>query len=70
MSEPLETLPHIMPSATPSDAELAAWQALPRDEQLRRLQAKLSHPDCSAVSATTMSEILGRAQAAAKLQHG
>ena len=62
MSETGETLSHVIPSAAPNDAELAAWQALP----LPRLQAKLSHHDCSIVSDATMSEILGPAQAAAK----
>jgi hypothetical protein len=60
----------VMPSATPNEAELAAWEALSREEQLRRLQAKLSHPDCSAVSEATMGDILGHARAAAKGRHG
>jgi uncharacterized protein YbaP (TraB family) len=59
-----------MPSATPSDTDLAVWQALPRDEQLRRLQERLAHPDCAAASTATMSDILSRAQAATKLRHG
>ena len=70
MSETSETLARIVPSATPTDADIAAWQALPREEQLRRLQATLSHSDCSDVSGATMSEILKRAQSAAKIRHG
>jgi hypothetical protein len=70
MSETIETLSPVVPSAAPSDDEIAAWQTLPRDEQLRRLQARLAHPDCAAVSEATMSDILRRAQAAAKLRHG
>jgi hypothetical protein len=48
----------ILPSATPTDAELAAWTALPRDEQVRRYQEALSHPDCNEPSSETMSDIL------------
>jgi hypothetical protein len=70
MSETTESMSRVFPSAAPSDDEIAAWQSLPRDEQLRRLQARLTHPDCAAVSDATMSDILSRAQAAAKLRHG
>lgn len=70
MTETIETLSRVVPSAVPSNDEIAAWQGLPRDEQLRRLQAKVTHPDCAAVSDATMSDILSRAQAAAKLRHG
>ena len=70
MSESIEALSRVVPSAAPSDDEIAAWQTLPRDEQLRRLQARLTHPDFATVSDATMSDILSRAQAAAKLRHG
>ena len=70
MAETVENLSRVVPSAAPSDDEIAAWQALPRDEQLRRLRMRLTHPDCAAVSSATMSEILRRAQASAKLRHG
>jgi hypothetical protein len=70
MTETIENLSRVVPSATPSNDEVAAWQALSRDEQLRRLQARVTHPDCAAVSDATMSDILSRAQAAAKLRHG
>jgi hypothetical protein len=65
-----ELLAAVMPSATPSDAEIAAWQALPRDEQLRRLRAALSDADCSEASPSTMSDILNQARDAAKRRHG
>jgi hypothetical protein len=65
------TLPDVMPSATPSEAEIAAWQTLPRDEQLRRLRLILSHPDCDRVSETTMDDIRAKGQAlAARLRDG
>lgn len=68
MAETAENVSQGLPLAIPSDADLSTWQALPRDEQLRRLQAKLTHPDCQAVSTANMSDILGRARAAAKLR--
>ena len=65
------TLPDVMPSATPTEAEIKAWQALPRDEQLRRMRLALDHPDCKRVTTATMADIReeGRARAA-KLRHG
>jgi len=70
MAKTLKVNSIVMPSATPSEADIEAWQALPRDEQLRRLRETITHADCGAVSANTMSDILSRAQAAAKLRHG
>jgi hypothetical protein len=52
----------ILPSATPTDTELAAWTALPRDEQVRRYQEALAHPDCSQPSSETMNDILAIAR--------
>ena len=51
------TLSDTQPSATPSEAEIAAWQALPRDEQLRRLRQALADPDCDRPSGATMEDI-------------
>jgi hypothetical protein len=70
MSESVENLSRVVPSAAPSEDEIAAWQTLPRDEQLRRLRTRLTNPDCAEVSDATMSDILGRAKAAAKLRQG
>jgi len=70
MSELIESIGDVLPSATPGDAELAAWQSLSREDQLRRLQAKLAHPDCSVESGATMTDILERAQAAAERPRG
>lgn len=58
MTENADKLSEVKPSAAPIDAEIAAWQTLPREEQLRRLSEKLEHADCSAVSTATMSDIL------------
>jgi hypothetical protein len=64
-------LPDVMPSAVPSEAEIAAWQTLPRDEQLRRLRLFLSQPDCDRVSEATMDDIRAKGQAlAARLRDG
>jgi hypothetical protein len=48
----------ILPSATPTEAELVAWAALPRDEQVHRYQEALAHPDCSEPSNENMHDIL------------
>jgi hypothetical protein len=58
-------LPDVMPSAASSEAEIAAWQTLPRDEQLRRLRLVLSHPDCDRVSDATIDDIRVKGQALA-----
>jgi len=47
----------VMPSATPTEEEIAAWQALPRNEQLRRLRQTLTSPEASTPCSTTMAEI-------------
>ena len=47
----------VMPSATPSEEEIAAWQELPRDEQLRRTRQMLTSPEASTPCGTTMAEI-------------
>ena len=63
MSDTLTRPYKVMPSATPSDADIAAWNELTRDEQLRRMREYLSHPDCSTPSNMTVDEIVARAQA-------
>jgi hypothetical protein len=62
MSKTTDKLAQVVPSATPTDAELAAWAALPRDEQLRRYQEALAHPDCAAPTDDTMSDVLAAAR--------
>ena len=70
MTNVLDLHPDVMPSATPSEAELAAWEALPRDEQLRRMRAFFDDPACSKVSPNSMDDILRRARARAGVDHG
>jgi hypothetical protein len=62
MSQETDKLTRVMPSATPTEAELAAWAALPQDEQLRRYQEALAHPDCSMATDDSMSDILAAAR--------
>jgi len=65
MTSDLTAIDDVRPSATPTEADVRAWDALPRDEQLRRLRAALGHADCQAASSATMSEILTEARARA-----
>ncbi len=62
MTDEPKTLDRVLPSATPSEEDVRAWEALPREEQLRLLRAALTHPDCATVSVVTMSEILAEAR--------
>jgi hypothetical protein len=63
MSNATDKLADVTPSATPSEEDLRRWEALPRDEQLRRLRAALTHPDCSTAAPDSMSDILAAARA-------
>lgn len=58
-----KTLNKVVPSAMPSDADIAAWQDLPRDEQLRLTQEALAHPDCDRVGTASMAELRARGRA-------
>ena len=62
MSQTTDKPTPVMPSATPSQAELAAWADLPRDEQVRRYQEMFRHPDCNTFSTDTPDEILAAAR--------
>jgi hypothetical protein len=51
------------PSAPPpSEAELTAWRALSRDEQLSRYREVLTAPDAGRVSKATMADVLTAAR--------
>jgi hypothetical protein len=51
------------PSALPpTEAELAAWRALSRDEQLTRYRDALQAPDAGRVSKATMADVLTTAR--------
>lgn len=61
-AEILALIPAVMPSATPTKAEVAAWHRLSADEQLRRYREALHHPDADIVSNLTMDDILALAR--------
>ena len=65
MKNAIDNSVDVMPSATPTKEDIRNWDALPRDEQLRRLRAALTHPDCATATPDTMSDILAEAHARA-----
>jgi hypothetical protein len=70
MSQTTDKLTRVTPSATPTEAELAAWAALPRDEQVRRYQEALDHSDCSTPTDDTMSDVLAAARQRVATRNG
>ena len=58
----LALMPTVMPSALPSKAEVAAWNRLPGEEQLRRYRLALHHPDCDRISNLAMDDLLALAR--------
>ena len=62
MAQMTDKPPRVMPSATPSEAEIAAWAALPRDEQIRRYRELFQHPDCNTFTEDTPEDILAAAR--------
>ena len=65
-----DTLTRVMPSATPTDEEIAAWNELSREEQLKRYRELFNHPDCNTVSGATMDGILAEARRRSALRRG
>jgi hypothetical protein len=71
MPKTADTKARVMPGPLPAtDAELAEWNALTRDEQIERYREYLSHPDCRTFTDQTPDEILAEARkrAAARLR--
>jgi hypothetical protein len=62
MSQSTDQLSNAIPSATPTEAELEAWAALPRDEQVRRYQKLFAHSDCNNFTSDTPDDILAAAR--------
>jgi hypothetical protein len=62
MSQTTDKRTRALPSATPTEAELAAWDALSRDEQVRRYQEMFKHPDCNNFTTDTPDDILAAAR--------
>ena len=52
----------IMPSAAPTEDEIRRWQALPRDEQLRRLQMAISEGFDSGTTEHSIDDIIAQAR--------
>lgn len=57
MSETKTTTDNITPLATPTEDEVSRWQALPRDERVKRLRQTLSEAATSGISDKAMDEI-------------
>jgi len=52
----------IMPSAAPTEDEIRRWQALPRDEQLKRLRQAIDAGFDSGVSTRSIDDIIAEAR--------
>ncbi len=52
----------LMPSAAPSEEEIARWLALPREERERRVQRALEIGFSSGVSTRSIDEIIADAR--------
>ncbi len=63
MSETRDPDVYAVPSPLPpTEAELAAWRALSREEQLARYRSALHHPDCDRISDATVADVLTKAR--------
>ncbi len=47
----------VVPSATPTEADVLAWRDLPRDEQVRRLRRMLASPEATTATDASMVDI-------------
>ena len=71
MSDTKTAYNSVMPSATPSDEDILAWEALSRDEQLRRMKTIFAQLDRNVAGNATMADILAEARVEADAQrHG
>ena len=57
MKEKLKILDKLVPCATPTTDDIQRWQALPRDEQLKRQHETLTQAINSGVSKRLMNDI-------------
>ena len=65
-----KTLSDVMPSATPSEADIAAWKDLPRDEQVRRMRLALTDPERNRDSGKNMADIWAEIKTRRASSHG
>ena len=47
----------VLSALPPAEAELAAWNALTRDEQIARYRSVLTSPACQTVTTASMDDI-------------
>jgi len=58
MANPTDTTNRTIPTALPpTEAELAAWNALSRDQQVARYRAYFADPACQTVTDESMADI-------------
>jgi hypothetical protein len=63
MTKTTDAKARAMPSPLPpTEAELAEWNALSREEQIARYREYLTHPDCQRVSKASMADVLTAAR--------
>jgi predicted Fe-S protein YdhL (DUF1289 family) len=53
----------VLPSATPSEQDIAAWEAMTREEQLEAMRALVDGPAARRDCGLTMDQLLARARA-------
>jgi hypothetical protein len=53
----------VLPSATPSESDIADWEAMTREEQLSALREVVDGPEARTDSGMSMDELLARARA-------
>ncbi|MDH3661640.1 MAG: hypothetical protein OEU92_16700 [Alphaproteobacteria bacterium] len=71
MSETKTISDNVTPSATPTEDDVSRWQALPRDEQVKRLRQTLSEAAASGISGKAMDDIEAAAkERLVKMRHG
>ena len=66
MTTKLTTLDATTSWAAPSDDDIRAWEALPRDEQLSQMRKLLNLPECSGVSDLSFADIVEDARLKAR----
>lgn len=62
MNEKLDILETSTSWATPTDDDIRAWEALPRDQQLVRLRAMFDSAECNRLSHRPFAEVVAAAR--------
>ena len=66
MATKLETSNRNTSWSTPTEEDIRAWEALPRDEQLARMRVLLDSDACNELSEASFEEIIAAARRQAK----